>query len=85
MCRPARLSLYLPFQNAQKPAPEDPPTRGDELRLDFRLEPLGLFLCRGSLTLALPLELFLLGLGGPLRPPARLVLQLLCAAALLIL
>ena len=64
MCRPARLSLYLPFQNAQKPAPEDPPTRRDELRLDLGLEPLGLFLCRGSLTLALPLELFLLGLGG---------------------
>ena len=53
--------------------------------LDLGLEPLGLFLCRGSLTLALPLELFLLGLGGPLRLSARLVLQLLCAAALLIL
>ena len=84
-CRPARLSLYLPFQNAQKPALEDLPARGDELCLDLGLEPFGLFLCRGSLTLALPLELFLLGLGGPLRPPARLVLQLLCAAALLIL
>ena len=77
--------LFSSLQNAQKPAPEDLPARRDELRLDLGLEPFGLFLCRGSLTLALPLELFLLGLGGPLRPPARLVLQLLCAAALLIL
>lgn len=77
--------LFSSLQNAQQTALEDLPARRDELRLDLGLEPFGLFLRRSGFALALLFQLLLLGLGGPLRPPARLVLQLLCAAALLIL